>query len=179
MPVALAHSLFQFLHQLTPFIQLSALGVPPDIFWIPALVLLLLGVLALEDARSGHIPDSIIAFGMILLIAAQGYYVSVIFAVMHLLLGLGLALLLWAINKAWYMWRRHDALGMGDAKWTMVAATCFGIGPAAFAWFVGAWLALLWIGLCRLFAHKITRVHFAPFLFLGLIAGIWWIRLKV
>jgi hypothetical protein len=74
--------------------------------------------------------------------------------------------------------KKSDAFGMGDAKWTVLAVSCFGIVAGFLAWALGAWLALGWMGLMRLMKRPIARVYFAPFLFIGLCAGIYWLRLR-
>ena len=54
---------------------------------------------------------------------------------------------------------------MGDAKWTMLAVACFGIGLGLYSWAIGSVLATIYIGSFRLFKVQVTKVTFSPFLF--------------
>ncbi|MFY9289065.1 MAG: hypothetical protein WAO98_11260 [Alphaproteobacteria bacterium] len=153
-------------------------GLPPEAWWLPAVVLLILGAAALIDSFTSNVPDPLIFLGLLAVTAMQGLYVSWPFAAQHLMLALAAAITIWAINQAWYYGFRHDALGMGDAKWTMLAVSCFDIKPVLVAWGLGAILALVWMGVMKIARCEITRVYFAPFLFIGLLAGIYWLRLK-
>src|SRR6185312_381625 len=85
---------------------------------------------------------------------------------------------LYFINEIWFRAAKADALGMGDAKWTVLAVACFGGPPAVAAWIVGAWLGIGWLGLAKLAHHPIKRVHFTPFLFIGLVIGIYLLRIR-
>ncbi|MDX2027872.1 MAG: prepilin peptidase [Alphaproteobacteria bacterium] len=156
----------------------SVLDLPPEAWWVPALVFLILVAAAAIDAIKAIVPDALIFVGLLALTALQGLYVSWPFAGEHLRLAVIAGLSLWAINHLWFLAFKHDALGMGDAKWTMLAIACFGLSPVVFAWGFGACLAVLWMGSLSLVRYKITRVYFAPFLLLGLMAGIYWLRLK-
>ena len=151
----------------------------PQAAWPLALATLaLLGLAALIDAFRGRIPDAIVFCGLVLATAVQGETESWPFAARHLAIALAVALFFWGVNWLWYRSYRHDAIGMGDAKWTMLAVDVFGIMPALYAWSLGAVLALLWLGGARLAKKPGTRVHFAPFLLAGLLAGIYWLRLR-
>jgi prepilin signal peptidase PulO-like enzyme (type II secretory pathway) len=153
----------------------AASGLPQEAWWLPVLVLLILGAAALVDAVTSTIPDPLVFLGLIVVTATQGLYVSWPFAAQHLMWGLVAAMGLWAVNQCWYTLFKRDALGMGDGKWTMLVVACFGVMPAVFAWGLGACLAILWMGLSWAARVKITRVYFAPFLFIGLLAGIYWL----
>jgi len=153
-------------------------GLPPDAWWLPAIVLSLLGCAALVDAFTSTVPDPLIFFGMLAVIATQGIYVGWEFAGWHLALAIMAALVVWAMNELWRAAFDNEAIGMGDAKWTMLAMACFEISPVMGAWGIGAWLALIWIGMARLFRYKMKQVYFAPFLFLGLIVAIYFFRLR-
>jgi len=151
----------------------------PQAAWPLALaVLALLGVAALIDAFKGRVPDAIIFLGLVLTTGAQGALVDWPFAARHLTIALAAALFFWVINQLWYRFKNHDAIGMGDAKWTMLAVAAFGIPPVIYAWAIGAILGLLWLGAARIAKNRARRVHFAPFLFAGLLAGLYWIRLR-
>jgi prepilin signal peptidase PulO-like enzyme (type II secretory pathway) len=109
----------------------------------------------------------------------------------HLLTGLGAAIVLWGANQLYYMAVKRDAFGMGDAKWTALAVAAFGFKPALWAWVIGAWLGLGWMAVKKIhsFARKLVAaqaseensgdyIHFAPFLFVGLLAGLYWYYLR-
>jgi prepilin signal peptidase PulO-like enzyme (type II secretory pathway) len=153
-------------------------GMPPEAWALAPLILALLTVTAVTDARAGRVPDPIILAGLFFTLAAQGGFVGWPFAGRHLLIALVAGVLLYLVNEGWYRLKKSDAFGMGDSKWTVLAVACFGMAPAAIAWAVGAWLGLIWIGISRLLRRPVQRIHFAPFLFVGLLAGIYWVRLR-
>ena len=153
-------------------------GIPVEGGWLAPLVLALLCVAAAVDARTGRVPDLLVFFGLFFTIASEGFLVDWPFAGVHLLLALVGGLFLTSINEVWYHFRKIDAFGMGDAKWTVLAVSCFGPVPGFLAWALGAWLGLAWMGALRLAKRPIAHVHFAPFLFIGLCAGIYWLRLR-
>jgi prepilin signal peptidase PulO-like enzyme (type II secretory pathway) len=168
-----------------------AIDLPPEAWWASGLVLLALGLTALFDAFKGRVPDALIFLGLFLITAAQGFYADWPLAGQHLLFGFGAAFALWAANQLYYNTFRHDAIGMGDAKWTALAVAAFGVKPVLWAWVLGAWLGLSWMALKAVFAllrqlfrpsvqakDYFERVHFAPFLFLGLLAGLYWNYLR-
>jgi len=156
----------------------ATLGLPPEAWWLPAIVLFLLFCAALVDAFTSTVPDPLIFLGLAAVLAVQGMYVSWEFAGWHLLLALAAALFIWTMNELWRAAFDNDAIGMGDVKWTMLAIACFDTTPVMAAWGIGAWLALIWIGVARLYHYKLGRVYFAPFLFLGLLAAIYFFRLR-
>ena len=163
------------------FFHIFAAALPdmPQTAWPLALaVLALLGIAALIDAFKGRIPDAIIFFGLVLTTGAQGALVDWPFAADHLMMGLGAGIFFWTVNQLWYRLKQHDAIGMGDAKWTMLAVAAFGILPAIYAWGLGAILGLLWLGAAQFAKKRARHVHFAPFLFAGLLAGLYWLRLR-
>lgn len=180
MPVSDVH--VPFYGYVFGFIKLGLLhatiGLPSEAWWLPALVVLVLGASATIDAFTSVVPDPLIFTGLLAVVAVQGIDVSWPFAARHLTIALVAAIGLWALNMLWYRIFKRDALGMGDAKWTMLAVACFDINPVLFAWGFGACLALLWMGALRLTRYQITRVYFAPFLFFGLMTGIYWLRLR-
>jgi prepilin signal peptidase PulO-like enzyme (type II secretory pathway) len=153
-------------------------NMPPEAWWLAALVLLVLGLAALVDTVTSSIPDPLIFLGLVAVTGTQGIYMSWPFAATNLAYALIAAFIVWAINQLWYRFKKVDAIGMGDAKWTMLAVACFGPGPALFAWGFGACLAVLWMGATRIVRFQIARVYFAPFLFMGLAAGLYWLRIK-
>ena len=58
----------------------------------------------------------------------------------------------------------------------MLAVTAFGALPALISWGIGACLGVSWLGALKLAKRPAAHVHFAPFLFLGLIAAIVWLN---
>ncbi len=139
--------------------------------WLPLGIMVILFATAAWDARTGIVPNIPLLIGAIAIIAGRFLAKGYSDAIINLALGLGLWALLWAFNEFWYRFFKKDAIGMGDAKWTALAAVTFGALPAVLAWFIGSWLAILWIGLCYLFRKRISKVYFAPFLFFGLNIG--------
>lgn len=149
-------------------------GLPENSVWAGVVALLFLLTAALIDAFKGIVPDPVIFFGTLFTVIAQGCYVSWPFAAHNLTLGLVGYFAIWAVNEVWYRFLKHDALGMGDGKWTMLAIAAFGIKAALIAWGAGACLAVLWLMGCKLIRNKAAHVHFAPFLFVGLLGGIFY-----
>lgn len=145
--------------------------IPLDAGGLVALaVLLALGGTAAWDARTGRIPDIPLALAAVPAVAWRVWLGD--WRTVALAAGIGFAL--WAINEVWYRLSGRDAFGMGDAKWTALAALGFGAVAALAAWLVGAWLGLLWMGSARLLGRRLGHVHFAPFLFLGLLLALAW-----
>jgi prepilin signal peptidase PulO-like enzyme (type II secretory pathway) len=153
-------------------------GMPLASWWLVPAVLFLLGVLAVVDAITSKVPDPVILPSLLLITAVDGYYVDWPFAGVNLLIALGTGFGIFLLNEIWFRTTKRDALGMGDAKWTMIAVQAFGIQVSLIAWAVGAILAIIWMGGARIIKFPIARVHFAPFLFIGVLAGIWYLRLK-
>ncbi|MDR3451014.1 MAG: hypothetical protein P4M15_14950 [Alphaproteobacteria bacterium] len=154
----------------------AAPGMPLDLWWVTAAVLFLLALTATIDAFTTLVPDGLIFLGLVAVAGLQGLFGSWMLAGVHLTQAILAGLIVWAINFAWYRKFHYDALGMGDAKWTALAVACFGALPALYAWGIGSCLAVAWILAARVARYQITRVTFAPFLFLGLVAGLYWLR---
>jgi prepilin signal peptidase PulO-like enzyme (type II secretory pathway) len=159
-----------------PLLVHVAPGMPPDYWWVTGGVLAILAMTATIDAFTAYIPDLMIFLGLFAVTSTQGFFVSWDVAAYHFTQAVMAGLLIWGINFAWYDVMRYDALGMGDAKWTMLAVACFGVEPAIVAWGVGAIFAVGFISMAYLAYYKLGRVTFAPFLFMGLCAGLYWIR---
>ena len=153
-------------------------GMPPECGWLAPAVLLMLGAAAAIDARTARVPDPLILGGILITTGVEGFAVDWSYAGQHLAMGFATGFLLYLINELYCRFMKRDAFGMGDAKWSVLTVSCFGPMTTFFAWVIGSWLALGWIGVMRLNKRKITRVHFAPFLFVGLCAGIYWLRLR-
>lgn len=159
------------------FFAHSMLDMPPEAWWVAVIALLVLGASAGVDLVKGIVPDPMIFFGMIGIVAAKGIYVNWPFSAHQMTWGLIAAAIIWGVNELWFRIFKHDALGLGDAKWSMLAVTCFGPFAVLFAWGIGALLGSFWIGVQKLARRPKVYVHFAPFLFVGLIGGIWFVRL--
>jgi prepilin signal peptidase PulO-like enzyme (type II secretory pathway) len=140
------------------------------------MVFLILVLTAAVDAYTATIPDGMIFAGMLAITGMQGLYASWQSAAENLRTALLAGVLIWCVNQLWYKFFRHDALGMGDAKWTMLAVACFGTMPALGAWGIGSCIAVLWIVTTRLVRYKVTQVTFGPFLLIGLCGSLYWLR---
>ena len=142
-------------------------------------VWLILGRAAWVDARTGRVPDRLMLLGGVLALLALGLAAQAMpeglrqfaFTVSTALL-LGGAI--WALNEIWFRLKGHDALGMGDAKWSMVAALLFGPVPVLWGWWVAALLGLGFLAVARLRGRRVARLHFAPFLFAALTLVMLW-----
>jgi prepilin signal peptidase PulO-like enzyme (type II secretory pathway) len=151
-------------------------AIPPEYWWMTACVLFILALTATVDAFTAIIPDALIFLGLFAITGLQGYSTSWEIAAQHLRLAIAFGLLIWAINFAWFCKFGYDALGMGDAKWTMLAVASFGSMSVLIAWGVGAITASIYIGIARIFRYQVTRVTFSPFLLMGLGVGIYLVR---
>lgn len=123
---------------------------------------------AYVDARTGRVPDLPLLVGALVVSTAMLVLQPAQLLLERGALALAVGGAIWGGNELWYRWRGQDALGMGDAKWSMLAVFAFGVMPVLWAWVVGAWLALGWMAALRLMKRKIRRVYFAPFLCIGL-----------
>ncbi|MDD4616765.1 MAG: prepilin peptidase [Alphaproteobacteria bacterium] len=159
--------------QAKTFLVEAAPRMPADKWWITLCVLAILFAAAIADARTGKVPDSLIISGLFCVATLQGFFLSWDAAAYRLGCGVIAGLAIWAVNMAWYRIFHHDALGMGDAKWTALAISYFGVAPAIVAWGVGSVLATIFIGMFRLFNYRVSKVTFAPFLFIGLGVGLY------
>lgn len=164
--------------QIFAFFAQTMPGMPAASGWLAPITLLVLALAAVIDARTSRVPDPLVLGGIFFTTAAEGFSVEWPYAGQLLAMGFAAGFLLYLINEFYYRVMKRDAFGMGDAKWTVLAVSCFGPLPALIAWVLGAWLALGWMGALRLAKRPIGRVHFAPFLFIGLCAGIYWLRLR-
>ena len=166
----------QFANHLAPL----AMGLPQAAWWLALFIMLILGLTAAIDAATARVPDPLLLIGVAATLVTDGLYGDWPFAGQQLALGLLVCLVGFGVNEIWYRFYNHDAIGMGDVKWSALATMNFGLPPVMFAWVIGAWLGCLWLGGLWLW-RKIrkqtapTRLHFAPFLFFGLIAGLYWL----
>ena len=156
----------------------AVIGMPNEAWWIPMLVMSILCAAALVDAFSSTVPDWLIFVGLLAVVGGHALYVSWPYAMWHLGAAIVAFFAVWAANELWRHFFKVDAIGMGDAKWSALAVACFDVVPVVIAWGAGAWIALIWMGALRVAKYETTRVYFTPFLFLGLLVGIWWVRLR-
>lgn len=148
-------------------------GMPPESWVLFAVILCILGVTAAVDARRGIVPDMPLAIGAVSVVVGLGLYGNAILALQALGKGLAAGAVVWGINEIYFRLRGQEALGMGDAKWTVLAVATFGVAPGLVAWGVGAWLALGWLGVRRFILRRTApHLHFAPFLFGGLVLAL-------
>ena len=156
----------------------TAPDMPPELWAVPAFVLGILLVTAIIDAFTKIVPDVLIFAGLMIATGLLGFFASWDIAAQHLQVAIAVTVAIWGMNELWYRSFHHEALGMGDAKWTLLAVTCFGVIPALLAWGGGAVIAAIFMIGMRLFRCPIKRVTFAPFLLIGLCAGLYWLRLR-
>ena len=168
--------MFSLLDRLKEILIHMAPGMPTGGWVITACILGALGLAALIDIFTGRIPDILIFFALAIVVGTQGMFGTWNLAAFHLAEALIAGFIIWIANEIWYRILRQDALGMGDAKWTILAVACFGLLPALFAWGLGAVLAVIFILAADIAQRKIARVTFAPFLFTGLCVGIYIVR---
>lgn len=178
MIISLPSSLISLATTAQHMLQLVMPNMPPEAWWVGALILFTLGLAATIDAYTSTVPDPLIFTGLLALTGLQGYYVSWPFAAAHLTAALAAMFIIWTVNELWFRFFKQDALGMGDAKWTMLAVAGFGTMPALVAWGAGACLGVFWMGVMALLGYRTTRLYFAPFLFIGLLAGLYVLRLR-
>lgn len=144
-----------------------------------------LGWSAWIDGWTGRVPNAILRRGLgwgLLLLGLgllrpypdffgwppdAGWRATVLAELVHLIGAAALYGLVWLLNGVWRLWRGHDALGMGDAKWSALAALAFGLIPVLWAWALAAWFGLLWLLVVR--RNLRARLYFAPFLFIALL----------
>ena len=158
-------------------LQRSAPVLPAQLWWLSGLCLLVLLALAIIDARSHRVPDAIVLAGLAGVRSVLAIFGSIPFAAAHLFKAVVAAFVIFAVNQLWFTVFKHDALGMGDAKWTGLAVSVFGFLPLIYAWGIGAVTASLSIGLHSIMRRPIRRLAFVPYLFIGLVGAILWLRL--
>ena len=98
-------------------------GMPERYAWVTALVVVILALAATIDAFTETVPESLIFVGLFAVTATQGLFTSWELAAWHLRQALFVGLLIWGINFAWVCKFHYDALGMGDAKWSMKSSS--------------------------------------------------------
>lgn len=154
------------------FSSVITLSWPSDLWWVSPVALVALGATAVTDSFTSRVPDAVVIPTTLALLIINIFYRGWEDAALLATVALAFGGVLWLTNALWWVYRREDALGMGDAKWTMAGVIAFGLLPLLWAWGLGALLALTWMGWARLFNKPIARVYFVPFLFLGLLGGL-------
>lgn len=143
--------------------------LPADVpLWAGALAFAALFYTAVVDARTGLVPPVPLAVAAMALMAsllASGAD-RAFTEPSHALL---VYALIFAVNEVHYRITGRDALGLGDAHWSLVATLAFGAPAVLLSWGLGAWLALLWLGARRLCGKPAGQVYFVPFLFIALV----------
>ncbi|MGE4351729.1 MAG: hypothetical protein AB7E52_06025 [Bdellovibrionales bacterium] len=154
---------------------LESVSYPDPVAFIPHVVLFFLACASFVDARTGRVPDWLIAAGLLIAFGSLAWFAGWWTAGQLFLWVLVAVCGLWLVNRLYVWLAGHDAFGFGDAKWTGLAVAGFGLVPVAWAWAIAAWLALVWLGV-RWLWRKVSPaycghvyVHFAPFLFFGLL----------
>jgi hypothetical protein len=145
----------------------------------PCIILLILFLTAVRDARTGTVPDRWLLLGIPVycagrlaegLAAPEGFN-QAFFTMIgeEILTAIFIGAVLWGANELWFRWKKQDAFGMGDVKWTMLLALYFGPLLAIAVWPLGAILALFWMGGARLIGRRLRHVHYVPFLMAALL----------
>ena len=157
-------------------IKILTADYPAVIWYVPSLVLVLLAIASLVDARTGRVPDSIIGLGLLGALGSLAWHAGWFVAGERFLYVVVAVAALRLANNIYHKFFQHDAFGFGDAKWTGLAVAGFGVLPVVGAWIIGAWLAIIWLSI-RWVWQKVSSdyyghayVHFAPFLLIGLVA---------
>ncbi len=152
----------------------------PDTLWyVPVIVFAVLIGTAIWDACTGRVPTWPLLLTLVCAFAGLVTVSGFSAALTHSYPVLLPVVILCLLNALCVKMTGHDAFGMGDVKWTVLATFAFGLWPVFWAWVLGSWLALAWLGVCRLARRFLTclgsstyqghvYVHFVPFLLLGL-----------
>ena len=145
----------------------------------PAGLIALLALIytAWADARTGTVPSKPLLAAAAILLAGicwqkawEAEWQGMSWQVGRLLLpALAFYAAIWSLNMMWKGLYKHDALGMGDASWSMLACLAYGWRAVAFAWGAGAVIAILFLGTRKLLGKTHGHVYFVPFLLIGLI----------
>lgn len=160
---------------LSTLFSFLSLRPPHGAWYYTGLLLSLLGLAALIDARRGRVPDSLVLPALAAAILLSAFYEGWLLAGVRMATAAAAFFVLKSLNGAYFMLTNRDAFGMGDAKWTAAAVAGFGLESAFWAWVFGAWLGLAWFALRFVIGFLFPRlaargyVHFVPFLFIGLL----------
>lgn len=130
-------------------------------------VMLALFYTAAIDAKTGLVPPVPLALAGLLMMAVL-ISTNSERALTAPLYALGFYMAIFLVNELHYQLTERDALGLGDAHWSLVAVLAFGPMAVLMAWGLGAWLAILWLAGRRLAGKAAGQVYFVPFLFVAL-----------
>lgn len=145
--------------------------MPAAIF--PALLCLLLGMLAWIDLRAGIIPDwlnlAIALLGLINVILAAGWLAGLAAFCEGAVIGL----LVWLLRRLYFKLRKVQGLGLGDVKFLAAAGIWTGVAGLPMLLLVAAVIALISVGALQVAGRRpMTRqlaIPFGPFLAVGLL----------
>lgn len=146
-------------------------GTPFYAYWV---VLAVLVLTALKDARTGRIPSAWIYGGCLYALAVSYFFESPSTAGARLTVALVVYAALRLINEIYYRLIGNDPYGYGDMRWSALAGLAFGVMPVIWAWVIGAWLGVVFLLLAAMArfifdrGHGPAYIHFAPFLMVGL-----------
>jgi len=160
------------------FVTQATTSLPEQAVWASLVVLLILGAASTVDALTETVPDPLIFLGLFAITAIQGMYVSWPVASHHLMIAIVSGFVIWAVNEFWFRLLGEDILSMGDAKWTMLAVSCFDVIPVFYAWIFALSLGIVKVMYLRLARRKVIVISLAPFLFPGLIASLYILRVS-
>lgn len=139
-------------------------------------VLCVLAFAGAYDARTGRVPGAPLAFCSAGVLAFSLFLEGRDAAMQRMFVALCAMAFLWAAHEAYFKLFGRDPFGLGDMKWSGLAALGFGVKTLGLTWFVAACAGLVWLGARRALGFVWPRlsgkgyVHFAPFLFLALSA---------
>lgn len=162
----------------SPMLVILKASYPEPIGFMPSLVLLVLAWVSWVDARTGRVPDFPVMGMFLVALLSLAYYGGWLVAGQQFLYVAAAVAVLRLANYLYLKLSNHDAFGFGDVKWTALAVVGFGFAPVAWAWAIASWLGLLWLGIRKLWRRFTPTyagheyVHFAPFLFLGLLLAL-------
>lgn len=160
------------------FVAHAIHGLPEEASWVSIVVLAILGAAATIDAMSESVPDVLIFLGLLAITAIQGMYVSWPFAAHHLTYAIADGFVIWAINEVCLRMFKRDVLSMSDAKWTILAVSCFDVLPVLYAWAFAVVLGVLKIFIIDRFRKKPPKfIHWTPLLFPGLLVSLYILRM--
>lgn len=149
--------------------QSIMLLLPADVpLWAGSIAVLALLYTAVVDARTGLVPPVPLAIASLALMAglvlngSERAFTAPLYA-------LAFYAGVFLINEVHYRLTQRDALGLGDAHWSLVSVLAFGVPATLMAWGAGAWLGLLWLGMRKLVRKPAGQVYFVPFLFIALL----------
>ena len=148
----------------------------PSNFWfIPAVVLCILGATAWVDGRTGRVPDLPLLIGTILALAFFAWGEGMVAAGGRVIIIGVTVFALWFVNFIYYRRSGRDGLGFGDAKWSGLAVSVFPVTAVIWAWLIASLTALLWLAVRRRqIPFSQQSLYLAPFLFFGLVVALVW-----